>query len=1053
MLNKAKILKDAQKFVAKAQWDKAIIEYEKLLKESPNDSNTHNIVGDLYLKKNDPENAIDSYKKAADVFAKSGFTLKAIALYKKVLNIKPDQVEIYLSLGKLNAERGLIGNANESYLAAASYFSRLGQKGKAIDVYKVLCDLNPDNLSLAQKLADLYQSEGYEREAVSKYIELAEKKVHSNNLGEAQEILEKAAQKGGDRFDYNRVLAELKMRTGHVAEAIKHLEDARNIDPSDIRILQLLAEAYTLEKRFSDTAEVLGSLIANDTGNLDLRKQLVSALLGSGEYDAAWKECVFIIEKNVSHGQLEEAEPLIKEFVANKPDSIEALHCLADIQTKLGKEDELGGLHLKMATLYAQAGEKTKSENICRKLIEKDPGNEDARAVLASMGTSPGAGGPEADSLHGEAGSDPEAGPEIDLSDAPAPDPFDGFESATYTSGDSEAPSYNLPDFPDLDLEELSSVSAEDSEAQGDDDLVPGAASFEIPDVDFGDMEADTAETGAATEMPAPLQEEEEFAEEEAFTQAGEMPDVFDFGDIGGEPEAAEEPAPTPPAAPVRTLKDKLSEIDVFLKYGLLNKAEDAISRLESDNPEDAAIKEKRLDLCKAQGDIDAFSACSVALADIYEREGRGEDAEKVLRKAAGIDPDNSELMARLSGGMTIEAPVEPAEGPLPELTIEQPVETVTEAAGENENPVEESFDMGPAGFDDEMSFAGLLDDAAILKSGAEATAIAAKEEGTVQDEEADYTEDISEADFYVLQGLKDEARQIYRSVLFRDPENEEIKAKLDSLDSLRLDARQDRYNLDNELLIDDETPVQAAPSPASEDETSAQVEDEFDDAFSEFPEPEPEPAKPASKEDDFFDLAAELQDELEDEILKPEHPAEVFEDKQLEAVFQEFKKGVEEQLNKEDYETHYNLGIAYKEMGMLDEAVSEFLLASKDPAKALDCASMLGLCFMEKGSYDKAIDLFNDGLQIPGHDPEEYMGLKFDMATACELKDDIASARSLVDSIAREDPTFRDAADRLQRLNKIMIERGLSAPPATEEREGPKPPSTPPKKSRVSYL
>lgn len=1022
MLNKAKILKDAQKFVAKAQWDKAIIEYEKLLKESPNDSNTHNIVGDLYLKKNDPENAIDSYKKAADVFAKSGFTLKAIALYKKVLNIKPDQVEIYLSLGKLNAERGLIGNANESYLAAASYFSRLGQKGKAIDVYKVLCDLNPDNLSLAQKLADLYQSEGYEREAVSKYIELAEKKVHSNNLGEAQEILEKAARKGGDRFDYKRVLAELKMRTGHVAEAIKHLGDARNIDPSDVRILQLLAEAYTLEKRFSDTAEVLGSLIANDTGNLDLRKQLVSALLGSGEYDAAWKECVFIIEKNVSHGRLEEAEPLIKEFVAKKPDSIEALHCLADIQTKLGKEDELGGLHLKMATLYAQAGEKTKSENICRKLIEKDPGNEDARAVLASMGTSLGAGGPEAGSLHGEAGSAPEAGPEIDLSDAPAPDPFDGFERATHTSGDSGAPSYNLPDFPDLDLEELSSVSAEDGEAQGDDDLVPGAASFEIPDVDFGDMEADTAEAGAATEMPAPLQDEEEFAEEEAFTQAGEMPDVFDFGDIGGEPEAAEEPAPTPPAAPVRTLKDKLSEIDVFLKYGLLNKAEDAISRLESDNPEDAAIKEKRLDLCKAQGDIDAFSACSVALADIYEREGRGEDAEKVLRKAAGIDPDNSELMARLSGGVTIEAPVE----------------TVTEAAGENENPVEESFDIGPAGFDDEMSFAGLLDDAAILKSGAEATAIAAKEEGTVRDEEADYTEDISEADFYVLQGLKDEARQIYRSVLSRDPENEEIKAKLDSLDSLRLDARQD---------------LQAAPSPVSEDETSAPAEDEFDGAFSEFPEPEPEPAEPPSKEDDFFDLAAELQDELEDEILKPEHPAEVFEDKQLEAVFQEFKKGVEEQLNKEDYETHYNLGIAYKEMGMLDEAVSEFLLASKDPAKALDCASMLGLCFMEKGSYDKAIEMFNDGLGVPGHAPEEYMGLKFDMATACELKDDIASARSLVSSIAREDPAFRDTADRLQRLNKVMVERGLSAPPATEEREGPKPPSAPPKKSRVSYL
>lgn len=1031
MLNKAKILKDAQKFVAKAQWDKAIIEYEKLLKESPNDSNTFNIVGDLYLKKNDPESAIDSYKKAADVFAKSGFTLKAIALYKKVLNIKPDQVEIYLLLGKLNAERGLIGNANESYLAAASHFSRLGQKGKAIDVYKVLCDLNPDNLALAQKLADLYQSEGYDREAVSKYIELAEKKVQSDNLGEAQDILDKAALKGSDRFDYKRVLAELKMRTGRVAEAIKHLEDARNIDPSDARILQLLVEAYGLERRFSDAAEVLGSLITKEPENLDFRKKLVDAFLESGEFEAAWKECLFIIEKNVSHGQMEKAEPLIKDFLSKKPDSIEALHCLADIQTKTGKEDELNGLHLKMASLYAQAGEKTKAENICRKLIEKDPGNEDARAVLASLGTSHGAGEPEADSLHQEAGQGAESGPEIELSDAPTQDIFDGFSSDTPSGPDAD--SYHLPDLPDLDLDELSS----DGEAHGD-DFAPGAASFEIPDVDFGDMAADTADAGAATEMPAPLQDEEEFAAEEAFTQAGEMPDVFDFGDIGGyEPEtAAEEPEPAPPAAPVRTLEDKLSEINVFLKYGLLNKADEALSRLERDNPEDSAVKEKRLDLCKALGDIEAFSACSIALADIYEREGRGEDAEKVIRKAASIDPENAELIARLSGGTSIETSTEPAEGTLPELTIE----------------------AEPPAFDDEMSFAGLLDDAVTPVAKPEAPAITAEEEDT---------EDVSEADFYVHQGLKEEARQIYKSVLARDPDNEEIKAKLDSLDNVRVDTHREVYNLDDELLIDDEPPTRPAPSPAPEDETPAPAEDEFDEAFSEFsgpgpesasvtekPEPEPEPAGTANQEDDFFDLAAELQDELEDEILKPGHPEEVFEDKQLEAVFQEFKKGVEEQLNKEDYETHYNLGIAYKEMGMLDEAVNEFVLASKDPAKALDCASMLGLCYMEKGSYDKAIDLFKDGLDIPGHSPEEYMGLKFDMATAYELKGDIASARSLVDSIAREDPAFRDVTERLQRLNKMMIEQGLTAiGPLAGEREDPKPPSAPPKKSRVSYL
>ncbi len=72
--------------------------------------------------------------------------------------------------------------------------------------------------------------------------------------------------------------------------------------------------------------------------------------------------------------------------------------------------------------------------------------------------------------------------------------------------------------------------------------------------------------------------------------------------------------------------------------------------------------------------------------------------------------------------------------------------------------------------------------------------------------------------------------------------------------------------------------------------------------------------------------------------------------------LLREFQKGVREQLDEKDFETHYNLGIAYKEMALHDEAVQEFRLAARDAGRALSCANLLGLCYLAKGMSKKEI-------------------------------------------------------------------------------------------------
>ena len=904
VINKAQILKDAQKFITKGQLDKAIAEYNKLIKDAPNDSNIHNTIGDLYLKRNEKENAIESYKKAAELLNKSGFTLKAIALYKKVMNILPDQVDILLTLGKLNAERGMLGNANESYLAAANYYTKQGKKDRALDIYKTLCNLNPDNSNLAQKLAELYLSEGMHAEGVSKLIELAEKKANEGAYGDARDFLEKASAKGSDRFDFKVLSARLDLKEGRLAEALKELEEARSLDPNDDRVAELLGESY----------------------------------LRAGRY--------------------EECDALFRGLLDKNPDNQEYKEYLVELASKTGAVSAPGA-------------------------SAKSPFTDELQV-------------PPTEGL-GEQ-------PEGFLGDAPVEDfksPFADELQVPPTEVSGEQPQENVYELPESP-EELPPL-----DLGGEDELDMGAAvpepaggAYELPDISAGGIEGlDIFDTEKPPEELFDV--EKEPSEQDSQTGMAVPSGVGMPTEEAGEPEGAE------------SLEERLTEIDIYIKYGLSSKAMESLIQLEEAHADDPEVVKRRMDICKADGDLDGFVASSLKLADIYEGQDMAVEADDVIQKALRLDPENSLLKGRVEA----KAPAAPEAPPemLEEMFGEEPA-----AAPEMGSGTDTAFDIAHP---------------------------------SVQ-----YMEELAEADFYAQQGLIEEARNIYRRILASDPENEEVRT---------------RYSLLNEAPEKFNMPEETPPPQAREEAPASVVhglDDELDAAFKEmdFSEgpaeeapapahvaeaPKETPQTPArtsevtsDEPDGFFDLAAELRDEMEAEIVDVARPSDVFEDAQMDEVFQEFKKGVEEQLGSEDYETHYNLGIAYKEMGMLDEAVSEFTLASKDIARTLDCASMLGLCYLETGDYGKALDFFKKGLAVKGRDKEEYLGLKYDMATAYELSGDVSSAQALVGEIKAADEEFRDVKKRLQRLNKSLMDAGLQ--PVKEK------PSTPePKKSKVSYL
>jgi tetratricopeptide (TPR) repeat protein len=146
-----------------------------------------------------------------------------------------------------------------------------------------------------------------------------------------------------------------------------------------------------------------------------------------------------------------------------------------------------------------------------------------------------------------------------------------------------------------------------------------------------------------------------------------------------------------------------------------------------------------------------------------------------------------------------------------------------------------------------------------------------------------------------------------------------------------------------------------------------------------------------------------------------------------LAAIFDEFREAVEDtgEAETDDFDTHYQMGLAYREMGLLDQAVEEFQTAAglivlgDGTPRYLQCCNMLGHCFMEKGMPRPAAMWFKRGLAAPGHTEDEYQAMRYDLGTAYERMGDTEHAIEILSEVYAIDVSYRGVAERLRELQK----------------------------------
>ncbi|MDX2009770.1 MAG: tetratricopeptide repeat protein [Myxococcaceae bacterium] len=986
-MDKNKIIEAAGKLVAKGAYDKAIKEYQKILEVDPKDVRILQKMGELYQKKNDNASAATFIVKVAESYAKDGFFLKAVAQYKQVLKLDPTLIDINIQLAELHQQLQLMGEAMAYYQVVAAHYDKQGDVKKSLDVTRKMVDLDPDNVQSRVKLADLYVRERMNDEAIGELSRAAEHLKRQNRIDDYLRVAERISALKPDDLALAKELAEFYLQRNDQKRALAKLQVCFKADSRDIDTLRLLAVAFQGLGQMSKTISV--------------NKELARAYADKGleqESEQVWQQVAQLDPNDpdvaARSGAVAASEP--EPVIAPAPPARTGTTGVAQAYAPASQATaaapayqppaRTGQTGQQTALQPAVASAKPRSDSLGKLLTETD--------VYVKYGLHDKA----LEHLRKVFGVDPEN--------------IDAHEKAyaIYVASNNHAQAAEQL----LNVLRLHTRGGDKARAQ------PYLATMlqqnpghpEVPVF----LQALRQEGGGSTgEVEAPV------------TEAADDAILVDSSD--DEVIVADEPAEEHISAEVAISAEEPVEAPEYVPDELAMAPDDAeaAGSVEVDPP---PVADDYLEPAPLVSD-DEEPPTGAMVLDEEPRTGEFETATAApVAEAAwepppdeGPPPDEEDEGPTMGTGIAVKtAPNMPA------ATRQSPAFIPAAALGDDdahEAPTRAMKALDPSLLRTASSYRSdvvaqvqqqfTVEDApatyqtpASTLAGEESAPAELLETPPPVEEEAieappleePASEECDEATFFVEQGLYDEAREILETVLIAYPDHQRAAQLL-----AQVEQAQTGGGPTGEL--------EAQPSEAGSSEGGSR---------------------------DAFDLAQELADELGD--FGEQAPAEASavaggqDDYQVsvEEVFAEFKKGLEKVVKPEDVDTHYDLGIAYKEMGLIDDAISEFTIARKGcvgKKKEIDCLTMAGLLQVMKGDYPMAIDAFLQALTSEHSTGEVERATRFELAQAYEGAGQAGRALAQYMKVQAQEPGYRDVGSHVERLSAIAVPEEDPQPPS----------------------
>ena len=1063
--NKAKVLASAEKHVQQGKLNQAIAEYEKIMAKDARDLTVQNTIGDLYARIGQNEKAGEFFKRVGDTYAAEGFTVKAIAMYKKLTKLNPGNISTVQRLAEFYTQQGLYNDARQQYLQLADSYIKGNDLASAVRVFQKMLDMDPDNATLQQRLAELFIKMGKKDEARDIYLRAATSLYERGTVEQADDALNRMLALDPSNVEALLMRGKIALDAGDGTSAVRFLEKVPDID-TRFEGLNSLLRAYILCNE-PEQAGVIARKLAQVHNNFAGVRIYADYLAASGK----GADAVQVYDEFASRlvvGDSGELNFALQGLINQVKEDHVALEKLRGVFQKTGYVTNIPEVNELLAHACVKAGQLAKARDLYKELAELEPSNpqhqQNYRQVLARMGEDPTALISAADA---EQALFIEEIDEVPLPPSLPEYPAVLQEKVANVLMDAELfESYNKPQQAVAPLEavlkeapldvrlnqRLLSVYVRlgrtDDARQRCETLhgIYSEAGMEAEAKRYKDLATffqESGETSALVGTPvsgdSPAFEPEHFdvpvaktAEitAEAF-QAATEPELPVFAveageaheiDLSSEWDAVQAhnletfmPVPEPTGSapfskpadfetlapePDHTAADDLiEEIKFYLAQHMFDEARSALSRCERIAPSNPEVASLKHDLEVANAVSEVGESDSVATVELVDSEGpitvdQSTDEGTVSDFSFGdqLEDAVSQFSAQIES--IPEIPVPAASVSIFEPLIEQPVI-------ENRQEVPAPEIAVPASI-----FEPEVVTQAVLHEEEKPEPVLVEEPSLVADEE-ELTVEAPE------QPGKPEL--VTSSVAPSHSEPAPSAASTggsDPYSDLVLD-------LENSLPKDFGQPAYAAsanPLPASVPLSIPMT-------------PAPQVAASVAPMNSVGTVVAEPPVVIAPSVMTPaavvEAPAVVApqHNTSLSDLFAEFKEEVEESSEeKEDPETHYNLGVAFKEMGLLDEAIGEL----QKVCKAIDhgvkfphvmqAYTWLAHCFVEKGVPEASVKWYEKALGIPSQE-ESKTALHYDLACAYEASGERQLALKHFTEVYGTNIDYRDVADRIKAL------------------------------------
>jgi tetratricopeptide (TPR) repeat protein len=330
-LEKVKTLRAAEKHLETGKIPAAIKEYCKVVEGDPNDFTTLNILGDLQVRVGNHSAAIECFRRIAEHYRAQDFALKAIAMFRKIDRLQPNDIEVATSLADLYAEQELVVEARKHYLIVANAHEKSGATQAGLEILSKIADLDPQNTDVRLKLAEGYLNEGMSSEAAAAFAEAGNNLYGRGALDEALKAFRKSLQiQPGDTATLNGLLSAHTAR-GTADEAAEVIALASSKKPDNTELLSLLVTAYIQAEDPQQAEDATAGLVEKDSSAYLRFVEIARLYLSLDRVDDAVALIGRISEQMLSEREDRQLLDLVNEFLTRDSDHVQALRLLVRV--------------------------------------------------------------------------------------------------------------------------------------------------------------------------------------------------------------------------------------------------------------------------------------------------------------------------------------------------------------------------------------------------------------------------------------------------------------------------------------------------------------------------------------------------------------------------------------------------------------------------------------------------------------------------------------------------------------------------------------------------